>query len=258
MELTFTKRRFILSLAETRSIFFMDGLRLKDGRPTPYFVNLGRYSSGKYSYELGSYFSELIVKKGLDKHVDIIVGPSYKGSAIAQAISICLFKEFGIDLPFDYDRKEIKVHGEATKLGSLFVNNHFFDGCRVLIVDDVLTSMATKYELLDKIKTLCQEKSMAVKVVALLIAVDREQVTAVYDKDGSVMLGVKGSDPIVDFKNNTGIEVYSIVGIREVVEYLYQEKIPVLVNDTIRPLDDSVKKTFDSYMEMYGVTRKCL
>jgi len=255
MDLASTKQKFIHSLAETKSIFFRDGLKLKDGRPTPYFVNLGRYSSGKYSYELGSYFSDFIMVKGLLKQTDIIIGPSYKGSAIAQAISICLFKELGIDIPFDYDRKEIKAHGEATKVGSLFVNNHFFDGCRILLVDDVLTSMATKYELLDKIKTISQEKAIDFKVVALLIAVDREQTTAVYDKDGNVVLGVKGIDPILDFKNKTGIEVYSIVGIREVVEYLYKEKIPIPANGTIRPLDELLKKNFDSYMETYGVER---
>ena len=131
------KKRLAHILAETGALFFDQGLILKDGRPTPYFVNMGMFRTGRLGMEMGAFFAEMMVHEGLVEGTDIILGPSYKGSAIALATAIALYTHHGTDLLFDYDRKEAKTHGEGSRSGSVLVNRTFFDGCRVFIVDDV-------------------------------------------------------------------------------------------------------------------------
>ncbi len=247
------KKRLAMVLAETGALFFDKNLVLKDGRPTPYFVNLGMFRTGRLSMEMGSYFAEMMVDKGLVNSTDIILGPSYKGSAIALATAIALYVHHGCDLLFDYDRKEVKAHGEVSKSTSLFVNRSFFDDCRVFMVDDVATSMGTKYDLVEKVEMEAGVKKMAVKIIGIGIAIDREQTTAVYDGEGQVVLDEKGENAIQGFISKTNIPVYSVAGIRETVEYLYQEKVPVVIEGERMPIDDGTKSRFDEYISTYGV-----
>lgn len=246
------KQELIILLAKTGALFFKEGLRLKDGRPTPYFINMGQFTTGRLSYELGRLFANFLVTNNLIQDRDILVGPSYKGSAIAQATAIALYKEYGIDVGFDYDRKEIKTHGESTIKASLFVNNLFFDGCNVILVDDVLTSMATKYELVDKIKGIANQNNQTITIKALVIAVDREQTTAVYDNSGKVIENLKGINPIEDFTTLTGIPVYSLIKVTEVIEYLFQKQIPISINSEHKPIDAHILEQFNKYIETYG------
>ncbi len=246
------KERFARVLADTGALFFKKGLRLKDGRPTPYFVNLGMFKTGKLSLEMGSFFAAMLVERDLLKEVDVILGPSYKGSAIAQAAAIALWKEYGIDLPFDYDRKEAKLHGEASSASSLFVNGTFFEGCRIFVVDDVATSMATKYELLDKIYGEASRLGISVRISGIGIAVDREQTSAVYDKEGRLLEGIRGKDAVREFVLQTGVPVHAVAGIREVVDYLYGQGVPVVVEGSKMPIESGLKKIFDEYLSLYG------
>jgi orotate phosphoribosyltransferase len=246
------KKRLSEILAETGALFFDKGLMLKDGRPTPFFVNLGGFNTGRLMIELGSFFSEMIVSESLAEEIDIIVGPSYKGSAIASATVAALFRDHGIDLLFDYDRKEAKTHGEGSSSAGLFVNNTFFDGCRIFIVDDVVTSMGTKYELIEKIGTECASRGFRFEMRGLGIAVDREQTTAVYDEKGKAVLDARGSDPIKELRERTGIPFFSVARIREIVEYLYSSRIPLLIAGERRVMDEATKREFDAYMKTYG------
>ena len=247
------KKRLALTLAETGAVFFDKGLILKDGRPTPYFVNMAMFKTGRLSLELGSFFADMMVSRDLIRNTDIILGPSYKGSSIAMATAISLWKDHGLDLAFDYDRKEAKTHGEATASKSVFVNQTFFDGCHIFVVDDVATSMGTKYDLLEKIKGEARARDMQFHVVGLGIALDREQTTAVYDKAGNVILGQKGENAIQDFVSKSGIPVYCVAGIREIIEYLYREKVPVMIQGRRIPIDEKTKAEFDEYIGIYGV-----
>ncbi len=246
------KKRLSLILAETGALFFDRNLVLKDGRPTPYFVNLGRFSTGRLLLELGSFFAEMLVNRSLADKTDIIIGPSYKGSAIALAAATALFHYHGRDLLFDYDRKEAKKHGERSSSAALFVNNAFFDGSRIFVVDDVVTSMQTKYELIEKIEEESVSQGFHCQIMGLGIAVDREQTAAVYDTEGNVILNKKGSNPIAEFTSKTGIPFFSVAGIREIVEYLYGNKIPLLISGEKRAMDEAIKEEFDTYMETYG------
>jgi orotate phosphoribosyltransferase len=247
------KKGFARTLAETGALFFGKDLVLKDGRPTPYFVNMAMFKTGRLSLQIGSFYASMMVSHGLVEETDIILGPSYKGSAIALASAIALWEQHGHDLLYDYDRKEAKTHGEASVSKSLFVNATFFDGCRIFIVDDVATSMGTKYDLLERIAAEAQTKGTKYHVVGIGIGVDREQTTAVYDSEGKVMSGRKGKNAIAEFRSRSGIPVYVVAGIREIVEHLYREKIPVKIQGAKKPIDETIKAEFDAYLEMYGI-----
>lgn len=247
------KQDFARTLAETGALFFDTNLVLKDGRPTPYFVNMAMFKTGRLSLKLGSFFAGMMASRGLAEQTDILLGPSYKGSALALAASIALWQEHGIDLLYEYDRKEAKTHGEASRSRSLFVNGAFFDGCRVFVVDDVATSMGTKYELVEKVRAEAEARGIGIRIVGVGIGIDREQSTAVYGDDGKVMVGRKGRNAIREFEEKSGIPVHAVAGVREVVGHLYAEQIPVVVRGQRRPMDPQIKAEFDGYLETYGV-----
>jgi orotate phosphoribosyltransferase len=132
------------------------------------------------------------------------------------------------------------------------VNNTFFDGARVFIVDDVVTSMETKYEFVQKIDEESESRGIQVQIVGLGIAVDREQTTALYDESGNIVLGKRGANPISEFTSRTGIPFFSVVGIREIVEYVYEQRIPLLISKQKRAMDEATKTEFDNYLATYG------
>ena len=113
------KKKLAITLAETGALFFADNLILKDGRSTPYFVNFGMFRTGRYSTELGCLYADMMVDRKIVSKTDIILGPSYKGSAIAVATAIAMYLNFGNDILFEYDRKEVKRHGEGSISSSL-------------------------------------------------------------------------------------------------------------------------------------------
>jgi orotate phosphoribosyltransferase len=247
------KKRFARTLADTGALFFDKDLILKDGRPTPYFVNMAMFKTGRLSMELGSFFEGMMVSRNLAEGTDIILGPSYKGSSIALATAISLWKDHGLDMAFEYDRKEAKIHGEASTYKSVFVNRTFFDGCHIFVVDDVATSMGTKYELLEKIQAEAHARDMTFHVVGIGIGINREQTTAVYDREGGVIPGQKGENAIQKFVSKSGVPVFSVAGIREIIRYLYEEKVPVLIQGKMAPIGEKTKAEFDTYMRTYGV-----
>ena len=134
----------------------------------------------------------------------------------------------------------------------MFVNQTFFDGCRIFVVDDVATSMATKYELLEKIELEASRKGIKTNVAGIGIAVDREQTSAVYDRDGGLIEGVKGKNAINEFVSRTGIRVHAVAGIREVIGYLYKSSTPVLIEGKRAVIGDVLMAEFEEYLSIYG------
>jgi len=268
------QKEFAENLAGSKGnpLFFGEGLRLKDGRETPYFVNIGGFSETASGIVLlGHYYGNMLkcmMEKGIP--MDIISGPSYKASAIAQAAVTGLYIEHEVDLGFNYDRKEEKTHGEASGAGTLFVGAGFRDGCNVVIVDDVGTSMQTKIDFMDKIQREASALEIKVNVTAVLIGVDREQVGPVYrqgydpkqhskqNKDW-VIHNARGKDAIKEFTDRTGIPVYSVLGIRDCLDHLCNVGASVAFkhkDGTIskeRMTDDFLDVYFRPYMGQYGV-----
>lgn len=242
-------------LADSGALFFAEGLRLKDGRPTPYFINLGLFRTGRLIGLLGEYMARMLVDRNIADKMDVVVGPSYKGSALAVATVQKLWAEHGLDLLFDYDRKEVKTHGEATGQKGRFVTNALFSGARVFIVDDVGTSMGTKYDLLALLENESRRRGLALQVVGVGLAVDRQQTTAVTDENGRVVEGRKGEDAIAGFTGETGIPVHCLLGVRDLMVHLYESGRPVMVDGQKRPLDADTMARFQKYMDVYGVDR---
>jgi orotate phosphoribosyltransferase len=246
------QQQFAALLARTGALFFARGLVLKDGRPTPYFVNSGRLNTGQISLELGIVLADFIVDSGYGEAFEVVLGPSYKGSALAQALSIALWQKYGLDKGFEYDRKEAKTHGESSLKKSLFVNGALYAGCRVLLVDDVGTSMATKLDLLAKLRREADRLEGELPVSALVICVDREQTTAVRDEKGELILGEKGEDALKRFSSQTNIPVLGLTRIRELMNYLYRQQVPVLVDGQFMPFSKERYQEFQAYMDLYG------
>ncbi len=267
------QQNFARLLADTESLHFAKGLFLKDGRETPYFVSIGKFRTGRLALALGEAYANMLFDptKSVDNvGCDVLFGPSYKGSAIAQATAMALWGEFGVDIPFEYDRKEAKAHGEASGKEDMFVNGSFYDGARIFLLDDVGTSMATKYEALEKIAKEAKNKGWQLPVVGIGIAVDREQTSAVYNdhipknlpdrelaawKKEHVLSDLKGEDAIEKFTTSTGIPVRSIVGIQAVVNFLYESQHPVKINGTKQPISSNLKHVFDAYQQKYESAR---
>lgn len=247
------QKEFANILAETGALFFSPGLRLKDGRPTPYFINLGLFRTGHLIGRLGSFLAGMLMSRDLVDKIDVLVGPSYKGSALAVATTQALYSEYGRDLLFEYDRKEPKTHGEATGRASQFVTGALTPKARVFIIDDVATSMGTKYDLIRLLKAESSERKLDLSIVGVGLAVDREQTTAVRDEKGRVVEGVKGEDSCATFTKKTGLPVYTMAGIRAIIAYLAETETPVLINGVKRPLDPVTRHEFQAYMATYGV-----
>lgn len=246
------KIRLARLLARSGCLFFAPELRLKDGRPSPYFVNLGRLRTGRLSLELGQCFAQWISQSPLADKLNVLVGPSYKGSAIAQAAALALYQFNNQDVAFEYDRKEAKTHGEASSQATMFVTDALHDGAHVLIVDDVGTSMATKLEILQKLRLEEQRQAFKLNIQGIVLAVDREQTQAVYDSQGQVVLGVKGSDAWAEFERDTGIALYCLLGIRELLDILHTSAEPVQINGRMQPLCSREMELVHDYLHIYG------
>ncbi len=246
------QQRLARLLAGSGALFFAPELRLKDGRPTPYFVNLGKINTGRLILELGRCLAGWIADHGLASEIEVILGPSYKGSALAQAAAMCLWQDEGMEKAFDYDRKEAKTHGEASGQKAMFVTGALTPGAKVLVIDDVGTSMATKVELLDKLNAEGQRLGQPFKVAGVLLAVDREQTQAVYDGEGKLIEGVRGPDALAAFVQKTGVPVWSLLGIRQMVGFLAQVGEPVNLAGSMRPLEAAQVDEVEQYLAVYG------
>ena len=96
-------------------------------------------------------------------------------------------------------------------------------------------------------------REMTFHVVGIGIGIDREQTTAVYEREGNVIPGQKGENAIRDFVSKSRVPVFSVAGIRETIGYLYEEKVPVLIQGKMALIDEKTKEEFDEYLRTYGV-----
>lgn len=150
-----------LSYCLEREVLRFGEFTLKSGRVSPYFFNAGLFNRGSDLVRLGRYYAEAIVASGLD--FDLIFGPAYKGIPLAAAVAIALETEYGRDLPWAFNRKEAKDHGEGGNVVGAPLRG------RVLIVDDVITAGTAIRESVDIIQAAGAEP------VAVAIALDREE-----------------------------------------------------------------------------------
>ena len=154
-------QRIFLDLALARGVLRFGEFTLKSGRLSPYFFNLGRMDSGSALAQVGDAYAATAMASGLQ--FDMLFGPAYKGIALAAACAIALAQRHGRDLPWAYNRKEAKDHGEGGALVGAPLQG------RVLIVDDVITAGTAVRESLALIRAAGAEPA------GVLVALDRQE-----------------------------------------------------------------------------------
>jgi orotate phosphoribosyltransferase len=154
-------QRDFIELTLQREVLRFGEFTLKSGRASPYFFNLGRIDSGAALARLGRAYAAAVEKSGIA--ADMLFGPAYKGIALAAAAAIALADRHGRDLPWAYNRKEAKDHGEGGVLVGAPLQG------RVLIVDDVMTAGTAVRESLALIR------AHGATPAGVLIALDRQE-----------------------------------------------------------------------------------
>jgi orotate phosphoribosyltransferase len=154
-------QRAFLDLALARDVLRFGEFTLKSGRVSPYFFNAGRFDSGAALVTLGRAYADAVVRADIE--FDMLFGPAYKGIVLAAITATALAERHGRDIPFAYNRKEAKDHGERGLLVGAPLKG------RVLIVDDVITAGTAIRESLALIRNACATPA------GFLIALDREE-----------------------------------------------------------------------------------
>ena len=193
------KREFIQFLQRAGVLKFGD-FTAKSGRKIPYFVNAGMIKTGNEIAKLGEFYAKAYFEK-VGKVPTVLYGPAYKGISIAVSAAVALSKE-GLDVPFFFNRKEAKDHGE----GGVFVGYVPQAGEDVVIVEDVITAGTAIRESMAILSSL-----EGVKVRATFVMVDRKE-------KGQ---GEKGA--MQEIEDEFGFPVYSVVDVYDIIEYLEED-----------------------------------
>lgn len=184
----------------------------KSGRHTPYFVNTGNYRTGGQIAKLGDFYAAL-VKEACGDDFDAMFGPAYKGIPLVTAAAGALARDFGIDKPYFFNRKEAKDHGE----GGSIVGYKPKDGDRIIIIEDVITAGTAVRETMPVLKA-CGN----VTVNDMFISVNRCEVGQ-----------TPGKTAIMEVQEEFGINVHALVTVQDIYEYLkeqgtYGEVLPAM------------------------------
>lgn len=133
-----------IELAKEYEVLKFGEYTLKSGRISPYFFNAGAFDSGRALAALGRCYANRIAESGIE--FDVLLGPAYKGIPLAAATAVALANDHGMDVPFAYNRKEVKSHGE----GGMLVGAPLIG--RVLVIDDVITAGTAVREVIAMIE----------------------------------------------------------------------------------------------------------
>ena len=194
------KREFIKFLEDAGVLKFGD-FTAKSGRKIPYFINAGEIKTGEQISRLGEFYAKAYFDKVGNKRA-VLYGPAYKGIPIAVSVAVALAKN-GLDVPFFFNRKEEKDHGE----GGVFVGYKPQPGEEIVIVEDVVTAGTAIRESMDILSSLED-----VKVSATFVMVDRKE------------KGQTDKSAIAEVGEEYGFPVYSVVDVYDIIEYLEQDE----------------------------------
>ena len=194
------KREFIQFLEGAGVLKFGD-FTAKSGRKIPYFINAGDIKTGDQIAKLGEFYAKAYLEKVGNRRT-VLYGPAYKGISIAVSSSIALSKE-GLDVPFFFNRKEAKDHGE----GGVFVGYVPKAGEEVVIVEDVITAGTAIRESMAILSNLED-----VKVAATFVMVDRKE------------KGQTEKSAMSEVADEFGFPVYSVVDVYDIIEYLEEDE----------------------------------
>ncbi len=208
------KNEFISFMTGAGVLTFGDFVT-KSGRKTPYFINTGNYRTGSQISRLGDWYAKTIAESG--EEFDALFGPAYKGIPLAAAAASSLFRLYGRDVPYCFNRKEIKDHGE----GGGIVGYRPKDGDRIAIVEDVVTAGTAVRESLSFLAGVAD-----VTVTALFVSVDRME------------RGTGALSALDELRESLGINVHPIITVRDIIASI--------------PADDPRRAAMESYLAQYG------
>jgi orotate phosphoribosyltransferase len=209
-----------IDLALEREALRFGHFKLKSGRESPYFFNAGLFSDGKSAAVLGRCYAAAIIRSGIA--FDMIFGPAYKGIPLATATTVALSEHHDRNVPYAFNRKEAKDHGEGGQVVGTALHG------RVLIVDDVITAGTAVRESLDIIRRSGAEP------VAVALALDRQE------------RGQGNLTAVQEVEKEHGLQCVSIVTLADLIETL------------ARPADGRVRISAEqltslrAYRERYG------
>ena len=189
---------------------------LKSGRVSPYFFNAGLFNTGSHLSELGKFYAQAI--EASDLKFDVLFGPAYKGIPLASAASIALNDSFNSNVPYSFNRKETKDHGEG---GSIV--GHALEG-DILIIDDVITAGTAIHEAQEIIQ------SSGATAKGVIVALDRQE------------KGKGELSAIQEVEKVFGIRVLSIISLTHIIDYLKSNN------------DSKILTQIESYRSQYGIS----
>ena len=218
------REEFIHFMVRSGVLTFGD-FTTKSGRKTPYFVNTGNYKTGAQASRLGDYYAACI-QEHMPDGIDALFGPAYKGIPLAVSAASALYRNHGRDLPYCFNRKEAKDHGE----GGAMVGYKPQDGDRIAIIEDVVTAGTAVRETIELFKQVAD-----VKFAALFVSVDRME------------RGTRDCTTLDELRQDYGIQVCPIVTIRDVMDCLHNK----LVDGRVC-IDDEMLGRMEGYLAQYG------
>jgi len=189
---------------------------LKSGRMSPYFFNAGQFNQGKHLSQLGQFYAQAIESSGIK--FDVLFGPAYKGIPLAAATAIALNDSFDRSVPYSFNRKEAKDHGEGGN-----IVGHPLEG-DILIIDDVITAGTAIREAKDIIE------ASGANTKGVVVALDRQE------------KGKGELSAIQEVEQNFGISVLSIINLSHIVDYLKASK------------NEEIVSRVEFYRSQYGVS----
>lgn len=205
-----------IELAIAREALCFGEFTLKSGRVSPYFFNAGLFCSGSALSQLGRCYAHAIKASGVQ--FDVLFGPAYKGIPLAAAVAVALADDFDEDVPYAYNRKEAKAHGE----GGVIVGAPL-EG-RVLIIDDVITAGTAVREVMSIIT------DNGAQAAGVVIGLNRQE------------RGTGDLSAIQEVENDYNVPVISIVDLQQIVTYLRSQQ---------HHSENVVK--IEAYRQQYGV-----
>ena len=211
------KREFIQFLQSAGVLKFGD-FTAKSGRKIPYFINAGEIKTGEQIQKLGEFYAKAYFEKIGNKRT-VLYGPAYKGISIAVSAAVALAKN-GLDVPFFFNRKEVKDHGE----GGVFVGYVPKADEEIVIVEDVITAGTAIRESMAILSGI-----EGARVAATFVMVDRKE------------KGKTEKSAMAEVGEEFGFPVYSVVDVYDIIEYLEED-------ESNRENVERIKK----YLEVYG------
>ncbi len=187
-------RAEFLTLAIERQVLRFGEFTLKSGRYSPYFFNAGLFDSGEALSRLGQYYAEAIVDSGVG--FDVLFGPAYKGIPLASVTAAALWEQHRLDVPYAFNRKEAKTHGEGGSIVGAPLEG------RILVIDDVITAGTAIRESVKLIE------AEGASIAGVVIALDRQE------------RGQGSLSAVQEVESDFGISVTSISTLSTLVEYL--------------------------------------